>query len=111
MIDALKQYKGIIPNALKSFLVIELPTYEMHREKAMVFLNQVKEYVRKELGYYENPEDNSLIILVFPSNRVNVQLLNSPYDAWERFEDTLSQKFENIEEFIKSIYYENSCCS
>lgn len=104
MINAIKKQLGIIPNALKTILVIELPTHEMNRARGSQFMCQVMEYVKKEIGIYDNPEDNSLKVLVFPSNRINVQLLNSPYDAWERFEDTLSQKFENIEEFIKSIY-------
>ena len=104
MLNALKQYKGIIPNALKSILVIELPTKQMSIEKTRLFMKQVNEYVKKEIGIYDDYEDQSLKVLIFPSDRINVQLLNSPYDAWERFEDTLSERFDNIEEFIKSIY-------
>ena len=104
MLNALKQYKGIIPNALKSILVIELPANTVSKETGAIFMNQVMEYVKKEIGIYDDYEDQSLKVLIFPSNRINVQLLNSPYDAWERFEDTLSERFDNIEEFIKSIY-------
>lgn len=93
-----------IINALKSILVIELPTNQMSKEKSMLFINQVNEYVKKEIGIYDNPEDNSLKVLIFPSDRTNIQLLNSPYDTWERFEDTLSERFNNIEEFIHELY-------
>lgn len=96
-----------IPNALKTILVIELPTNEISRYKASQFIHTVNEYVKREIGIYNNPEDESLKVLVFPSDRINVQLLNSPYDAWERFEDTLSERFSNIEEFIKEIYMNN----
>ena len=104
MIQPLKKYKGIIPNALKSFLIIEVPTNNTDKITGAIFMNQVMEYVKKEIGIYDDYEDQSLKVLVFPSNRINVQLLNSPYDAWERFEDTLLKRFDNIEEFIKSIY-------
>ena len=92
-------------NALKSILVIEFDTEKMSREKGMQCLNQIKAYVEQEMGITHNMSynDPSLVVLVFPSDKFNIQLLNSPYDAWERYEDTLSQRFENIETFIKSL--------
>lgn len=92
-------------NSLKSILVIEFDTEKMSRERGMQCLNQIKAYVEQEMGitHYMSYNDPSLVVLVFPSNRLNVQLLNSPYDVWERFEDTLSQRYENIETFIKTL--------
>ena len=90
-------------NSLKSFLIIEVPINNVNKETGAIFMNEVMMYVKKEIGIYDNDEDQSLKVLVFPSNRINVQLLNSPYDAWERFEDTLSERFNNIEEFISNI--------
>ncbi len=92
-------------NALKSILVVEFDVEKMSRDKAMRCLNQIKRYVEDEMGITHDMSynDPSLVVLVFPSNRLNVQLLNSPYDVWERFEDTLSQRYENIEAFIKSL--------
>jgi len=90
-------------NSLKSFLIIEIPTNNVSKEAEANFINQVMNYVKNEIGIYDNYEDQSLKVLVFPSDRINIQLLNSPYDAWERFEDTLSKRFNNIEEFIANI--------
>jgi len=92
-------------NALKSILVVEFDVEKMPRDKAMQCLNQIKRYVENEMGITHNMSynDPSLVVLVFPSDKLNIQLLNSPYDAWERYEDTLSQRFENIEAFIKSL--------
>ena len=92
-------------NALKSILVVEFDTTRFSREKGMQCLNQIKRYVEDEMGITHNMSynDPSLVVLVFPSDKLNIQLLNSPYDAWERYEDTLSQRFENIEAFIKSL--------
>ena len=92
-------------NALKSILVVEFDVEKMSRAKAVQCLNQIKQYVEDEMGITHNMSynDPSLVVLVFPSNRLNVQLLNSPYDVWERFEDTLSQRYENIEAFIKTL--------
>ena len=92
-------------NSLKSILVVEFDVEKMPREKAMQCLYQIKRYVEDEMGITHNMSynDPSLVVLVFPSNRLNVQLLNSPYDVWERFEDTLSQRYENIETFIKTL--------
>lgn len=92
-------------NSLKSILVVEFDVEKMPREMAMQYLNQIKRYVEDEMGITHNMSynDPSLVVLVFPSDKLNIQLLNSPYDAWERYEDTLSQRFENIEAFIKSL--------
>ena len=92
-------------NALKSILVIEFDVSKMARYKAMQCLNNIKYYVENEMGITHNMSynDPSLVVLVFPSDKFNIQLLNSPYDTWERYEDTLSQRFENIEAFIKSL--------
>lgn len=92
-------------NALKSILVVEFDVEKMPRDKAMQCLNQIKRYVENEMGITHNMSynDPSLVVLVFPSDKLNIQLLNSPYDAWERYEDTLSQRYENIETFIKSL--------
>lgn len=92
-------------NALKSILVIEFDATRHSREKNIQYLNQMKAYVEREMGvtHYMSYNDPSLVVLVFPSDRLNVQLLNSPYDCWERYEDTLSQKYENIEAFIKTL--------
>lgn len=92
-------------NSLKSILVIEFDTTKMSHERSMQYIHSIKRYVENEMGITHDMSynDPSLVVLVFPSNRLNVQLLNSPYDAWERYEDTLSQRFENIETFIKSL--------
>ena len=90
-------------NSLKSFLIIEVPINNVNKETGAIFMNEVMMYVKKEIGIYDDYEDQSLKVLIFPSDRINVQLLNSPYDAWERFEDTLSERFNNIEEFISNI--------
>ena len=92
-------------NSLKSILVIEFDTTKMSPERSMQYIHSIKRYVENEMGITHDMSynDSSLVVLVFPSNRLNVQLLNSPYDAWERYEDTLSQRFENIESFINSL--------
>ena len=92
-------------NALKSILVIEFDVSKMARYKAMQCLNNIKYYVENEMGITHNMSynDPSLVVLVFPSDKFNIQLLNSPYDTWERYEDTLSQRFENLDSFIKSL--------
>ena len=92
-------------NSLKSILVIEFDVSKMPRDKAMQCLNNIKYYAENEMGITHNMSynDPSLVVLVFPSDKFNIQLLNSPYDAWERYEDTLNQRYENIEAFIKSL--------
>ena len=92
-------------NALKSILVVEFDSSKLPFEKIIQYSNDLKKYVEFEMGITHNMSynDQSLVVLVFPSDRINVQLLNSPYDAWERYEDTLNQRYSNIEEFIKSL--------
>ena len=92
-------------NALKSILVVEFDAEKFTRAKGIECMHQIKQYVENEMGITHNMSynDPSLVVLVFPSNRLNVQLLNSPYDCWERYEDTLSQKYDNIETFIKTL--------
>lgn len=94
-------------NALKSILVVEFNQQLIPREQHPIILNEIYQYVCREIGIYDNPEDNSLKVLVLASEKTNVQLLNTPEDAWERFNDTLSERFSNIEEFINELY-ENS---
>ena len=92
-------------NALKSILVVEFDAEKLTKAKGIQDMHQIKQYVENEMGITHNMSynDPSLVVLVFPSNRLNVQLLNSPYDCWERYEDTLSQKYDNIETFIKTL--------
>lgn len=92
-------------NSLKSILVIEFDKTNIKTEYAIQYMHQIKQYVEDEMGITHNMSynDPSLVVLVFPSDKFNIQLLNSPYDAWERYEDTLSQRFKNIEAFIKSL--------
>ena len=88
-------------NALKSILVVELPTHLMKKDMAQLYLIQVKEYITEQFHGLNN--DDSLVILVFPSNKINVQLLNSPYDLYEKY-NNLDEKFSDIEEFINLVY-------
>ena len=92
-------------NSLKSILVVEFDKTHMRPDDSIQYMDRIKRYVEDEIGITHNMSynDPSLVVLVFPSDKLNLQLLNSPYDAWERYEDTLSQRFENIEEFIKSL--------
>ena len=92
-------------NALKSILVVEFDTEKLPRERGIEYLHRIKAYVEQEMGitHWMSYNDPSLVVLVFPSDRFNIQLLNSPYDCWERYEDTLNQRYSNIEEFIKSL--------
>lgn len=94
-------------NVLKSILVVEFNQQLIPREQRPIILNEIYQYVCREIGIYDNPEDNSLKVLVLPSEKTNVQLLNTPEDVWKRFNDTLSERFSNIEEFINELY-ENS---
>ena len=71
-------------NALKSILVVEFNQQLIPREQRSIILNEIYQYVCREIGIYDNPED-----------------------AWERFNGVLSEKFSNIEEFIHELY-ENS---
>lgn len=95
-----------IINALKSILVIEFDRTNMRSDYAIRYMNEIKQYVENEMGITHNMSynDPSLVVLVFPSDKLNIQLINSPYDACERFEDTLSERFNNIEEFIHELY-------
>ena len=92
-------------NALKSILVVEFDSTKLSPDNRMQYLHEIKQYVENEMGITHNMSynDPSLVVLVFPSDKFNIQLLNSPYDVWERFEDTLSQRYENIETFIKTL--------
>ena len=94
-------------NALKSILVVEFNQQLIPREQRSIILNEIYQYVCREIGIYDNPKDDSLKVLVLPSEKTNIQLLNTPEDAWERFNGVLSEKFSNIEEFIHELY-ENS---
>ena len=92
-------------NSLKSILVIEFDSTRLSPENRVTYLYQIKRYVEDEMGITHDMSynDPSLVVLIFPSDKFNIQLLNSPYDAWERYEDTLSQRYENIETFIKTL--------
>ena len=71
-------------NNEKAILVVYLDTTRFNREKGMVMITNIREYIKKEFYNVKMPSDDSLIILVLPSDRTEIVLLNAKYPDYNQ---------------------------
>ena len=79
-------------NCDKAILVAYINVYDVNRAKGVQMVSQYKEYL--EGSFYNEKEinDDSLIILVVPSDRTEIQLLNARYPDYEKLENFAKHK-------------------
>ena len=87
-------------NCEKSILVIYVNVENIGREKGMAMLINIKEYIKKEFYNEKEINDDSLVIIVLPSDKMDVQLLNARYPDYKTI-------IESSEKIINEYLNEN----
>ena len=87
-------------NCEKSILVIYVNVENIGREKGMAMLINIKEYIKKEFYNEKEINDDSLVIIVLPSDKMEVQLLNARYPDYKTI-------IESSEKIINEYLNEN----
>ena len=79
-------------NCDKAILVAYLDVSDRNKASGMQALNNFKHYL-ETLFYNENEiNDDSLVILVVPSDRTEIQLLNARYPDYKKLEEFAQHK-------------------
>ena len=87
-------------NCEKSILVVYVNVENIGREKAMVMLNQIKQHIEMQFKNEKEINDDSLVIIVLPSDKMDVQLLNARYPDYKTI-------IESSEKIINDYLNEN----
>ena len=87
-------------NCEKSILVVYVNVENIGREKAMVMLNQIKQHIEMQFKNEKEINDDSLVIIVLPSDKMDVQLLNARYTDYKTI-------IESSEKIINDYLNEN----
>ena len=86
-------------NNEKTILVAYLDITSMNKEKGMISLNNLKNYLESKFYNDNNKYDDSLVIITLPADRTEVVLLNSKYPNYEQLKKDAEQIIENLKEF------------
>ena len=85
-------------NCEKAILVAYIDISNMSREKGIIKFNQLKNYIEDKFYNEKEINDDSLIILVLPSDKTEIQLLNARYPDYKKLEEFAQHK---IIEFLE----------
>ena len=85
-------------NCEKAILVAYIDISNMSREKGIIKFNQFKIYIEDKFRNGKEINDDSLIILVLPSDKTEIQLLNARYPDYKKLEEFAQHK---IIEFLE----------
>ena len=85
-------------NCEKAILVAYIDISNMSREKGIIKFNQLKIYIEDKFRNGKEINDDSLIILVLPSDKTEIQLLNARYPDYKKLEEFAQHK---IIEFLE----------
>ena len=83
-------------NCEKSILVVYLNVENISREKGMNLLVQIKNHIEKEFNNEKEINDDSLKIIVLPSNKTEIQLLNARYPDYKTITEFCNKKIEDF---------------
>ena len=81
-------------NCEKAILVAYINITNVNRERGMLMLNNYGEYLKKEFSNEKDINDDSLITLVMPSDRTEIQLLNARYPDYKKIVELSEQKIK-----------------
>ena len=86
-------------NCEKAILVAYIDIANYSRIKGLEFINQFKYYLDKSFYNEKEINDDSLVILVIPTNKTEIQLLNARYPDYKELENYAQHKMiEFLEE-------------
>lgn len=91
-------------NCDKSILVCRIGIGDMSRIKAMEIVNQCKIMLEKAFKMNENPDDDSLVLIVVPdrgSDSIDFELLNPHHPDIDEIKKILGEAKEEIENLYK----------
>lgn len=83
-------------NNEKSILVAYINVAGFNKERAMLMLTNVREYIKTECYNNKMPSDDSMIILALPSDRTEIVLLNAKYPDYEQIKKDAEQILNNL---------------
>ena len=86
-------------NRDKSILVVYLDVTRMNREKGMLFLNEIRNYLDNKFYNTKEINDDSLVVLPIPADRTEIVLLNSKYPDYEQFKNEIN---EILDEYLNN---------
>lgn len=87
-------------NCEKSILVVYVNVENFGREKGMIALAQIRNHIESQFINEKEINDDSLVIIVLPSNKMDVQLLNARYPDYKTI-------IESSEKIINDYLNEN----
>ena len=87
-------------NCEKSILVVYVNTKDMSKDKGMIALAQIRNHIESKFINEKEINDDSLVIIVLPSDKMDVQLLNARYPDYKTI-------IESSEKIINDYLNEN----
>ena len=88
-------------NCEKSILVVYVNVSNINREKGMTLLTQIQNSIESKFINEKEINDDSLVIIVLPSDKMDVQLLNARHPDYKTIVES-SEKLIN-EYFDKNL--------
>lgn len=86
-------------NCEKAILVAYIDVTIYPKAKGLELVNQIKYYLDKSFYNEKEINDDSLVILVIPTNKTEIQLLNARYPDYKELENYAQHKMiEFLEE-------------
>lgn len=92
-------------NCDKVILVAYIDVYNISKENGIQKFAQLKNYIEDKFYNEKEINDDSLIILVLPSDKTEIQLFNARYPDYKKLEEFAQQKI--IEYFEKEKICDN----
>ena len=87
-------------NCEKSILVVYVNVEKIGREKGILLLSNIRDRIESQFINEKEINDDSLVIIVLPSNKMEVQLLNARYPDYKTI-------IESSEKIINDYLNEN----
>jgi hypothetical protein len=87
-------------NCEKSILVVYVNVENLGREKGIMLLTHIRDNIKSQFINEKEINDDSLVIIVMPSNKMEVQLLNARYPDYKSI-------IESSEKIINDYLNEN----
>ena len=81
-------------NCEKAILVAYINITNVNKDKGMSMLNSFREYLIRSFKNEKEINDDSLITLVMPSDRTEIQLLNARYPDYKKIVELSEQKIK-----------------
>ena len=81
-------------NCEKSILVVYVNVENLCREKGILLLTRIRDRIESQFINEKEINDDSLVIIVLPSNKMEVQLLNARYPDYKTIVES-SEKIIN----------------